>query len=221
MNYIYMRSKSDRYSLATQEKSIKDYMALNGYESGEVEIEVSPMSKPLDERTEFRQFMHSLKEGDRVFVYDLRALSHRIGELVQIFNCIFKNNIELIVTKYGTKIDANTPSYVTISLLYAQREENKQQHTQTGRPKGSISRSKYDIYRDQIIAMIKEGKSVTQIAKALGVSRSSIRDYIASRELKKIARGEGEKVRILELPTNECKIKQKDENNGYRNSEAV
>ncbi len=208
MNYIYLRSKSDRYSLAVQEKDVKNFMHLNGYEIGAIEIEVSPLNKPLDERVEFKTFIHMLKRGDRIFVYDLRALSQRVGELIQILNCIFNHEIELVITKYGAIINKNTPSYVVISLLNQQREENKNQEIHTGRPKGSISKSKYDIYREKIIRLIKEGKNVSEIAKELGVNRSSIRDYINSRELKKIALGDM-KIEILDLPKNECKINQK------------
>ncbi len=208
MNYIYLRSKSDRYSLAVQEKDVKNFMHLNGYEIGAIEIEVSPLNRPLDERVEFKTFIHMLKRGDRIFVYDLRALSQRVGELIQILNCIFNHEIELVITKYGAVINKDTPSYVVISLLNQQREENKNQEIHTGRPKGSISKSKYDIYREKIIRMIKEGKNVSEIAKELGVNRSSIRDYINSRELKKIALGDM-KIEILDLPKNECKINQK------------
>ena len=208
MNYIFLRSKSDRYSLATQEKSIKDYMHANSFRIEDVEIEVSPLTKHLDERVEFREFLHSLHEGDRLFIYDLWALSWRIGELIQILNCIFNQKIELIVTKYGLKITKDTPSHITIALLNQQREANKSSKPHTGRPKGSISKSKYDKYRETIIQMIKEGKSVTEIAKKLNVSRSSIRDYIVSRELKEIALGSS-KVNILDLPKTECKINNK------------
>jgi len=208
MNYIYLRSKSDRYSLAVQEKNIKDYMSLGGYEVADVEVEVTPASKPLDERREFKDFLHSLRKGDRIFVYDLRALSSRIGELVQILNCIFNHDLELVVTKYGVTIDKETPAHIVISLLNQQRQENRQEAPHTGRPKGSISRSKYDQYREQIIDLIKEGKSVSEIAKILDVSRSSIRDYIASRELKKVALGKSS-FEVEELPQTECKINHK------------
>ncbi len=183
-------------------------MSLGGYEVGDVEVEVTPATKPLEERQEFRDFLHSLQKGDRIFVYDLRALSSRIGELVQILNCIFNHELELIITKYGIKIEKNSPAHIVISLLNQQREENKRSSPHTGRPKGSISKSKYDKYRETIIQMIKEGKSVSEIAKHLGVSRSSIRDYIASRELKKVALGKSS-FEVEELPKTECKINQK------------
>ena len=206
MNYIFLRS--ERYSLATQEKSIKDYMQANDFAIEEVEVEVSSVTKSLDERVEFKKFIHSLQEGDKLFIYDLWVLAQRIGELIQILNCIFNRKIELIITKYGLKITKETPSHITIALLNQQREANKSTKAHTGRPKGSISKSKFDKYREVIIQMIKEGKSVTEIAKKLNASRSSIRDYIVSRELKEIASGSS-KVNILDLPKTECKINNK------------
>jgi response regulator of citrate/malate metabolism len=58
-----------------------------------------------------------------------------------------------------------------------------------GRPRGSKSNSKFDRYINDIIAYIKEKKSVSEMARALKVSRSSLKDYIESRELKQVAFG--------------------------------
>jgi response regulator of citrate/malate metabolism len=58
-----------------------------------------------------------------------------------------------------------------------------------GRPKGSKSSSKFDVYINEIISFIKEKKSVSEMARTLGVSRSSLKDYIESRELKQVALG--------------------------------
>lgn len=207
MNYIYLRSKIDRYSLALQEHNIKEYMLLNDYEVGPVHVEISPVSKKIEERQELREFIHSLKSDDRLFIYDLRVISQRVGEVIQFLGCIFNHNLELIVTKYGVKIDKNTPASVVVSLLNRLREENKGNLSHTGRPKGSISKSKYDKYKTQIIELLKEGRNVSEIAKILNASRSSIRDYITSRELEKIALGE--KKGHYEVPKSTCKINHK------------
>jgi DNA-binding transcriptional regulator YiaG len=58
-----------------------------------------------------------------------------------------------------------------------------------GRPKGSKSNSKFDKYADEIISFIREKKSVSEMARILNVSRSSLKDYIESRELKQVAFG--------------------------------
>ena len=58
-----------------------------------------------------------------------------------------------------------------------------------GRPKGSKSSSKFDVYINDILSYIKEKKSVSEMARLLNVSRSSLKDYIESRELKQVAFG--------------------------------
>ena len=58
-----------------------------------------------------------------------------------------------------------------------------------GRPKGSKSNSKFDKHINEIISYIKEKKSVSEMSRLLNVSRSSLKDYIESRELKQVAFG--------------------------------
>lgn len=201
-----MRSKNDRYSVAMQEKSIHDYLHTHNIDEYAEYIEIAPVSLKLDERLDLKEFIHSLKKGDHILVYDLRVISQRVGEVVQFLNCIFSHELKLTVTKYAVTIDKNTPAYVVVSLLNQLREENRNEPIHKGRPKGSISRSKYDVYRDEIIEMLKEGKSVSFIAKSLGVSRSSIRDYITSRELDKVVLGKSPSPTI---PKTTCKINHK------------
>jgi hypothetical protein len=66
-----------------------------------------------------------------------------------------------------------------------QNEEKKE----IGRPKGSKSSSKFDLYLEQIIAELKQGRNVSDIARLLNVSRSSLKDYVESRALKELVRG--------------------------------
>ena len=58
-----------------------------------------------------------------------------------------------------------------------------------GRPKGSKSSSKFDKHINEIIKYIQAKKSVSEISRLLEVSRSSLKDYIESRELKQVALG--------------------------------
>jgi response regulator of citrate/malate metabolism len=58
-----------------------------------------------------------------------------------------------------------------------------------GRPKGSKSNSKFDQYISDIMLYLKEKKSVSEMARVLNVSRSSLKDYIESRELKQVVSG--------------------------------
>jgi DNA invertase Pin-like site-specific DNA recombinase len=205
MDFIYLRDSEDLFSLALQENSIKDFIHLNGYKAN-IKVDKTPITTPLEKREDFKNFIHSLKEKSRVFIYDLRSLSPKISELIQILNCFFEHNLILIVTKYGITISKDSKAQIVVSLLNIIKEEN-QTSTKTGRPKGSISKSKYDRYKEDIIKMIKEGKSVSEIAKNLGFSRSSIRDYITSRNLRQLV--SNQKAFVKELPKSNCKITMK------------
>ncbi len=205
MNVIYLRSCEDIWPLALQENTIKDLLQVKGEQAHKVEVDMTPMSALLDERKAFKSFIHALKPGDTIYIYDLAVISRRVGELVQFFNCLFEHGLRLVIAKYDVTVDAKSLAVDVIRLLNALREENKKDG-KMGRPKGSISRSKYDKYRDKIIEMIKEGRSVSEMAKTLGVSRTSLRDYIVSRNLKEVALGA--KV-AQELPKTECKIDMK------------
>jgi DNA-binding CsgD family transcriptional regulator len=74
-------------------------------------------------------------------------------------------------------------------LLNALRKEEKEKTNQIGRPKGSKSSSKFDIYQREIISHLSEGMSVSAIARELDVSRSSLKDYIESRGIKELIEG--------------------------------
>jgi DNA invertase Pin-like site-specific DNA recombinase len=201
---VYLRSSEDTWPLALQENTIKDLLQVKGIEADKIEVDETPMGALLDERTDFKSFIHALRPGDTIYIYDLAVLSPKVGELVQFFNCLFEHDLRLVIAKYDLTIDKESRAEDVIRILNTLRQENKAK--KMGRPKGSISRSKYDKYREKIVEMIKEGRSVSEMAKVLGVSRTSLRDYIVSRNLKEVALGE----RVAqELPKTECKIDMK------------
>jgi len=188
LDLIYLRDAEEAPALALQENAIRDYMCVEGIGPERIETDTTPMGVSLDERSDFRDLIHSLQPGDRIYIYDLSVISRRMGELVQFFNCLFEHDLELVVVQYGIRIDRRSPAVVAVRLLNTMRDESRR--SRLGRPKGSISRSKFDAHRERIIEMIRQGRSVSEIAKALGASRSSVRDYIVSRNLKKIALGD-------------------------------
>ena len=210
MTYTYLRVKSSRYSIALQEKSIEEFAQKCEICIDKKEIEISPDAKGLEDREEFIDFLHSLKKGDSLFIYDLSVLSVKVGEIIKVVNCLFNREIELYISKYLLHLDINSPAKVIVSLLNDIREVNiKMKKSTKGRPKGSISKSKYDKFRDQIIKMLKEGKNVSEISKILNISRSSLRDYIVSRNIKELiykSDSENNKINIFEFQKTECKI---------------
>jgi len=80
-------------------------------------------------------------------------------------------------------------------LLNKLRQEEKEKTNQIGRPKGSKSSSKFDVYRGEIISLLSDGESVSAIARELKVSRSSLKDYIESRGIKELVEGAWKQMR--------------------------
>jgi len=83
-------------------------------------------------------------------------------------------------------ITKETPIGQVMPLLNELREETQDKRNGVGRPKGSKSRSKFDTMQPKILQMLKDGQNVSAIARELGVSRSSLKDYIESRSLKEL-----------------------------------
>ena len=69
------------------------------------------------------------------------------------------------------------------------RKEEKEKTNQIGRPKGSKSSSKFDVYRGEIVSLLRKGMSVSAIARELELTRSSLKDYIESRGIKELVEG--------------------------------
>lgn len=151
-------------------------------------IDQLSQNKRLSERNNVVELFRSLR-NDTILFYDLWVLSTNIEDVVQMLSCLLKNNMELHFVKQGIKINSQSDIMVVLGLVdqlrqIVQSEEKKG----IGRPRGSKSVSKFDTYLDTIIAALKKGESVSEIARQMGVSRSSLKDYIESRELKTLVR---------------------------------
>ena len=209
MNYGYFRSSNAICSLAIQENSVDEYLLKSGLNIDKREIELSSFSKSLEKREDFIKFIHSLKDKDKLFIYDLSILSLKIDEVVKILNCIFKKDVDIIICRFNIILNRDSSSKIVLYLLNEMSEDLKSfQRRKLGRPKGSLSKSKYDRYREKILSLLKEEKSVNEISKILNISRSSLRDYIASRNLKELASIEKKDKNLnFILPKKECKMR--------------
>lgn len=187
MIIAYLRGKNRNFSISYQQEYLIAYALRKGIAIDLTEIDDDPFSTILEERKTLLDLIHSLKRGDQILIYDLWVLSKKVGELTKIFDCILKNDVSIIVSRQDLVINSEIPLQTIISLLSTQREQNLQTREKVmGRPRGSFSKSKFDPYKSRILEMLEQNISVSEIAKKLGVSRSSLKDYINSRSLKEI-----------------------------------
>jgi len=158
-------------------------------------VEYATKNLLIDERVEFETFLRSMVDGNTVIVSSLSILSNRADELIKVINCMLTHNVNLWIVSDDMLLNRETSMVEIFPLLNSLREDVSEKNTQIGRPKGSKSNSKFDVYHSEIISLLSEGNSVSAIARELEVSRSSLKDYIESRGIKELVEGAGKQVR--------------------------
>lgn len=185
-SYSYRRQVPGFPTLAEQQHEILSFAMERSITIDKEVVEYTRKNLPLEERKEFESFLREMKPGNTVIVSSLAVLSDRADELVKVINCVLTHNVDLWVAQSAMLINQETRMVEIFPLLNLLREEGQERSKQIGRPKGSKSHSKFDIYHRQIVTLLTEGMSVSAIARDLEVSRSSLKDYIESRNIKEL-----------------------------------
>lgn len=199
MNIVLLKNRVDEPNITVQQKQIMKHAHHHNLKIDTTEIENSNPLLELEERKEFKGFLRSLETGDHLLIFDITTFSESVEELVKVFECLLKRSISVHLAECNTLIETNTKPLILLELLCKQRELNKQLEKEKaqGRPKGRMSKSKFDIYRPRVIELLEAKTSVSEIAKILGVSRTSLKDYINSRGLKDLVKA---KISLLKSP---------------------
>ncbi len=189
MTVSYIRPDKDFDGVYEQLKLINRYADQKGIVINEELVDQTSQNKRLADRHEVVRFFRGLN-GDTLIIYDTWTLSSCIEDVVQMFSCLLKNNNTIHFVKSGVIIDRKSDTMVVLGLIDQLRQVLQDDAKKgIGRPRGSKSSSKFDMYLEQIIDLLKKRRSVSEIARVLGVSRSSLKDYIESRELKEVVNG--------------------------------
>ncbi len=188
MTVALIRQLSGDESLLEQRAAIMAYAKQRQLTLEHEMIEFERAGRPLRERKNFQDFLHSLNEGDQLVVSEIRVLGESVEEGIVVINCMLTHGITLHLVRPGLVVDRQTglAKILPVIMRLDEQQRTRQRDQRVGRPKGRRSASKFDIYLPQIIAGLKADKSVSALARELGVSRSSLKDYIESRRLKEI-----------------------------------
>ncbi len=199
MNIVLLKNRTEEPSMTLQQKQILKYAHHHDLNIDVTEIENSDRVLELEDRKEFKGFLRSLDEGDHLFVYNLSTFSDSVEELVKVFECLLKRSISVHIAEEHILIESETKPLILLEILCKQREISKQSEKEKaqGRPKGRMSKSKFDIHRPYIIEHLENRVCVSEIAKKLDVSRTSLKDYINSRGLKELVKA---KMILLKSP---------------------
>ncbi len=189
MVHAYIRSDKNFETAYEQLKFINLYAGQKNLTIDDEFIDQKSQNKRLDERDEVASYF-KLGAGGTLLVYDAWVLSTNMEDAVQMFSCLLKNSYEVHFVKQSVIITKESDVMLVLGLIDQLRQTLQDNSKKSiGRPKGSRSSSKFDRYHNEILSHIKANKSVSEIARLLHVSRSSLKDYIESRELKDFASG--------------------------------
>ncbi|MDA3945756.1 MAG: recombinase family protein [Helicobacteraceae bacterium] len=172
-----------------QLKSINAYAQARLITISDEFVDHTSQSNSLDEREAVVRFFKN-NQGRDLLISDAWVLSGNITDLLQMFACLLKNEMRIHIINAGVIIDQKSDVMLVLGIIDQLRQVlESREKKMIGRPKGSRSSSKFDPFLDQIIAYIRENVSVSAMAREMEVSRSSLKDYIESRELKEVAKG--------------------------------
>ncbi len=184
MNYLLIRVNQKNKNAVNEELSLRAFAAKEGIEPSTVVFDDSLQKDELNARRAFLSFLEVLKEGDKIVVSSLETLGWRVGELVQILAKIFDKKAEIVCVDGAERFYGRMEASKLLSKLSKTRAQNiKKGISKLGRPEGSRSKSKYDAYLPQIVERLKKDRNISALARELGISRTSLKDYIASRGL--------------------------------------
>ncbi|MCF6172439.1 MAG: recombinase family protein [Campylobacteraceae bacterium] len=186
MNVVLLKANDLKTNIIQQQKHIFRYANQNSLQINSTEIDNSSMNEKLESKNELKGFLRSLDFNDHVLIYSLFTFSNNLEEQIKIFNCLFERSITVHITNINLLVTKNIRAVDIFSVFLKESDGflDIKKSTIQGRPKGRMSKSKFDIYRLEIIDFLEKKYSVLEISKRLSVSRSSLKDYINSRGLK-------------------------------------
>jgi len=193
-SYSYRRQAPGFPSLAVQQHDIHAFALRKNLKIDKEVVEYATKNLLIDERGEFESFLRSMLDGNTVIISSLSILSDRAEELIKVINCMLTHNVDLWIVSHNLLLNHESRMIEIFPLLNELRVECKEKSKHIGRPKGSKSSSKFDVYHAEIIVMLSENFSVSAIARELEVSRSSLKDYIESRGIKELVEGAGKQM---------------------------
>ena len=147
-----------------------------------------------------KNIIDELGEGDRLIVPELSRLGRSMLEIMEIMavakekgiaiydvkngwslNGSIESKVMAMVFSIAAEIERNLISKRTIEGLKAARAKGKL----LGRPKG-VGKSKLDVHKDEIIALMKTGSTQVYIAKKYKTSQPNLYNWIKKNGLQSI-----------------------------------
>lgn len=198
MIYGYIRVSTDKQTIENQRFEIANYakshnMAINRW------IEETISGNTSVEKRKLGSLLKKLNKGDILVCSEISRLGRNLMMIMSILNLCMEKEIQVwtIKDKYRLGNDINSKVLAFAFGLSAEIERNlisqrtrealamrKKKGQKLGRPIGSRShRTKLTGKDNRILEMLREGRSKSEIANNLKVSRVTLNRYIKENRL--------------------------------------
>lgn len=195
----YLRISSNKQDLKNQKLEILEYAQKNKMKVHEfIEIEIS--SRKDKDKRRINELFDKLQTEDTLIVSELSRLGRSTVEVINMVNTLIEKKVRFVAIKQNLiingKNDMQTKVMITMFSLFSELERDilssrtiqalaakKAQGVILGRPIGALGTSKLDDKKAQIQELLKHRVAKSAIARMLGVSRTTLIDFIKSRQI--------------------------------------
>ena len=195
----YLRVSKDSQDVKNQRLAILEFARREKMEVDDF-VEITVSSRKSTKERKVDQLLEELDTGDTLIVSELSRMGRSVGEIITTVDTLVKKKIRFLAVKEGIRLngsqDMQTKVMVTMFSLFAEIERDlismrtkeglaaaRASGKKLGRPKGVLGKSKLDGREDEIKRLLTLGVSKASIAKITGVDRSTLYNFIRSREL--------------------------------------
>ncbi|PKO02834.1 MAG: resolvase [Chloroflexi bacterium HGW-Chloroflexi-5] len=191
-NVCYSRVSTEQQDTTKFQGDVLQFCNSKGFVPVHFEEEHVSGLKSWRERKLFNIVTEDLQAGDRLVTPELTRLGRSTLEVLDCLKVCRERGIAVYSVKEGLELNGSMQSKVmsTFLALFAELERDfislrtrealkakKEQGVKLGRPKGA-GKSKLDQYREEIIALLKNGSSKTFVARRYGSSVQNLYNFL-------------------------------------------
>ncbi len=191
---IYLRVSTDAQDTENQKHGILEYCQHHGISPEAVHEDT--VSGKIDWRTrKIGELLRTASKGDVILVSEVSRLARSTLQVLEILRLAAERQVSIVIVKNGLRFDNSMQSKITATILGLAAEierdfismrtkeslaRRKLAGKRLGRPVGAASkRYKLDDRRAEIERYLKMRINSTAIAKLVGVSRPTLRNWLA------------------------------------------
>lgn len=192
--FVYLRVSTDAQDTQNQMHGILEYCQQHGITPDGVQEDTA--SGRLDWRTrKIGQLLSAADKGDAILVAEVSRLARSTLQVLEILKMAAEQGVSLVIVKNGLRFDNSMQSKITATILGLAAEierdfismrtrealaKRKLAGKRLGRPPGALAKEyKLDSCRAEIERYQRLGINRTAIAKLLGVSRPTLREWLS------------------------------------------